>query len=174
MVQIARRRSWEHRAKFFGAIISAMPHKYVYDFGCGFCELKKYIGNKEYIGIDMVKYAPNVIQYDLTCAFPTTLVGDKENRLAVALGLFEYLAQPLKLIDKLLANFDCACFSYITSTEKRDNIVPAGQFLTSIMDLCAQHNKKCARTKIKDDPWEKLRGIYQDVFIITEGNNDNF
>lgn len=167
--QIARRRSWEHRAKFFGAIISAMPHEYVYDFGCGFCELKKYIGNKEYIGIDMVKYAPNVTQCDLACAFPAELVGNKENRLAAALGLFEYLTQPLQLVDKLLASFDCICFSYITSAEKRDNIIPAAEFLTLVTSSCVRYNKKCTLTKIKDDPWEKLREIYQDVFIITGG-----
>ena len=113
MISYARIKLWTHRTEFFAALVKELPYEYLYDFGCGYCEIKEYVGvDKKYIGVDALAYKPDITICNLNSNFPK-LLGTFESRMAIAMGLFEYLPNPYRVIKTIMENFSFFAFSYI-------------------------------------------------------------
>jgi hypothetical protein len=165
---------WKYRAEFFAKLINRLSYKYVYDFGCGFCEIQKCLSGQQYFGIDMVKQNDTVIFYDLNTKFPSEFKGEQSQRIAIALGLLEYLDNPVKFINDVLQNFDSFYFTYFHITDPNYNKIIATYDVMqkNLITICKKYNKKIEIRGIINDPFNKDGTRKQDVFLVKPKEKD--
>ena len=74
--------------------------KSVLDLWCGHCDLLRVLpGGVQYLGLDKKPLKPRVVTVDLSNGLPSDFEG--QYTVSFALGLFEYLADPLPLLSTL-------------------------------------------------------------------------
>jgi hypothetical protein len=111
--------AWSNRYKAAAKYINKLPQKYIYDFGCGTQGLKDVLENKKYIGIDFCSEIKDkdIIQIDLNSEYPKIEQGENNLRIAVALGLLEYLEDVESFISYINIYFSAFIFSWISNQE---------------------------------------------------------
>ena len=165
------------RSTMFAALINVTSYGCVYDFGCGICKLKTLIGDRIYVGIDIVQKVPDVMLHNLVEGLPNNLESEKSKRLAIAAGLLEYLPDPFEFILSVLEEFDSFYFSYsfvakgaVTATKYKKTIIRSPSFEEKIKILCSMLRKNLSITPFDKMPEyrRELDGqVPQNIYLVT-------
>lgn len=113
-------REWKGRTELIASHIK--PESAVVDLGCGFCHLKKYIKDCQYVGVDIAEWVKGVRVADFNKKeFPVIGLFD----FIICQGILEYIDEPrdfLKAIRKYGKNLIITYKEFSTTDIERRNI----------------------------------------------------
>jgi hypothetical protein len=111
--------TWTDRAKVVATYVNRQSGHYVHDLGCGHQKLRSHLWKKFYVGFDLVQHDHEVQVCDLEESLPTVIIGSREDRIAVACGLLEYIKDLDSFFARIASKFPMFVFTYTNAKYTR-------------------------------------------------------
>jgi hypothetical protein len=121
--------AWQSRSTCAAAVVNSMPEvKVAYDFGAGKMGIRGML-ECSYVPVDYRKTCPETIVADLNSEFPRVARETPAARVALCLGVIEYLERVKEFWSNLAKNFGTVVWTFI-DTNKYRNPAPCANKLS--------------------------------------------